>query len=96
MAKSFKDIKKDLEAKDPEFYNEIMTEANQEIEEIQTQWGGKRANSGRKKVFVIKIKKTFELEQSDVICLEQYAKAHNISKNKAIKEAIHKLQEALN
>lgn len=90
MAKSFKDIKKELKEKNPELYNEIMTEAAHEIEEMR-KWGGKRSNSGRKKSSVEKVKKTFELEKSDVVCLKEYAKKHKISQNKAIKEAINNL-----
>lgn len=96
MAKSFKDLKKELKQKDPEFYNEIMTETIQEIEEIKKQWGGKRPNAGRKKEYSEKVKETFDLEKSDVINLKEYAKKHKISKNKALHEAINILikQEA--
>lgn len=91
MAKTFKDFKKELKEKDPEFYNEIMAEASQEIEEIKKQWGGVRLNAGRKKIYAEKVKETYELEKSDVINLKDYAKKHNISKNRAIREAINLL-----
>lgn len=96
MAKSFKDLKKELKQKDPELYNEIMAEATQEIEEIKKQWGGKRPNAGRKKEYSEKVKETFDLEKSDVISLKEYAKKHKISKNKALHDAINILtkQEA--
>jgi len=91
MAKSFKDLKKELKQKDPELYNEIMTEASQEIKEIKKQWGGKRQNAGRKKEYSEKVKETFDLEKSDVVSLKEYAKKHKISKNKALHEAINNL-----
>lgn len=91
MVKTFKDLKKELKQNDPELYNEIMTEAAQEIEELKKQWGGKRPNSGRKKEYSEKVKETFDLEKADVICLKEYAKKHKISKNKALHEAIHNL-----
>lgn len=58
--------------------------------------GGTRANAGRKKIYTEKIKETYEIEKADVISLKEYAKKHNISKNKAIHEAINLLtkQEA--
>jgi len=95
MSKSLDQILEELKQTDPESYNEIITESDKEIAEIR-QWGGKRPNSGRKKQNKEKVKKTFELEKADIICLENYAKKHNISKNKALKEAIHNLarQEA--
>jgi len=91
MAKTFKDLKEELQQKDPEFYNEIMTEATQEIEKIKKQWGGKRSNAGRKKEYSERVKETFNLEKSDVISLKEYAKEHKISKNKALHEAIENL-----
>ena len=53
--------------------------------------GGARANAGRKKIYVDKVKETYELEKSDVVSLKEYAKKHKISKNKAIQEAINLL-----
>ena len=88
--KKLNEILQEIKEKDPVLYNEIETESAQEIEEM-SKWGGKRPNSGRKKQNKEKIKRTFELEKNDVICLETYAKKHKISKNKAIKEAIHYL-----
>lgn len=46
MPKSFKDYKKELRKKDPEFYNEIMTEAEQEIEEIKKKDAINNQNKG--------------------------------------------------
>ena len=91
MPKTFKDIKKELQLKEPELYEEIMTEATQEIEEIKKQWGGKRPNAGRKKENSEKVKETFDLEKTDIISLKEYAKKHKISKNKALHEAINNL-----
>jgi hypothetical protein len=71
---------------------EATEQADRDIEEIKKQWGGKRPNSGRKKQNTEKVKRTFELEKADIICLEKYAKKHRISKNKALKEAIHILE----
>ena len=51
--------------------------------------GGARINAGRKKIYTDKVKETYELEKSDVICLKDYAKKHKISKNKAISQAIN-------
>jgi len=58
--------------------------------------GGARPGSGRKKQFTSKKRETFDLEESDVVSLKEYAKRHKISKNKAIHEAIENLfrQEA--
>lgn len=90
MPQRLTDYLEELKIKDPKLYKEIIEESDKEIEEIR-KWGGKRPNSGRKKQYKEKIKKTFELEKADIICLEEYAKKHKISKNKAIKEAIHYL-----
>lgn len=51
--------------------------------------GGKREGSGRKKLYENRIKATFDLEETDVINLKDYAKKHKISKNKALHEAIN-------
>ena len=91
MTKTFKDLKKELKEKDPELYNEIMTEVSQEIEELKKQWGGVRKNAGRKKIYSEKVKETYELEKTDVISLKDYAQKHKVSKNKAIHEAINLL-----
>ncbi len=58
--------------------------------------GGARPGAGRKKLFTSKKRETFDLEESDVISLKDYAKKHKISKNKALHEAINILtrQEA--
>ena len=58
--------------------------------------GGARPGAGRKKQFTSKKRETFDLEESDVISLKEYAKKHKISKNKALHEAINILtkQEA--
>ncbi len=53
--------------------------------------GGKREGAGRKKVYKCRKKATFELEETDVISLKEYAKKHKISKNKAIHKAINLL-----
>jgi len=90
MPKSLDQILEELKQTDPESYNEIISESNKEIEEIR-KWGGKRANSGRKKTDKEKIKKTFELEKSDVVSLKEYAKKHKLSQNKALHEAINNL-----
>ncbi len=92
MAKSLDKILEELKQTDPQSYNEIITESDKEIAEIR-KWGGKRPNSGRKKQYKEKVKRTFELEKDDVVCLENYAKKHKISKNKALKEAIHNLEK---
>jgi hypothetical protein len=88
MAKSFKDLKKELKEKDPAFYDEIMTEASREIEEIRKTWGGKRFNAGRPVIYSGRKKTTFELEEADIINLRDYAKKHKISQNRAIHKAI--------
>ena len=89
--KTHEQIMEELKQTDPESYNQIIAESDKEIAKIK-KWGGKRPNSGRKKQNKEKVKKTFELEKADVICLENYAKKHKISKNKALKEAIHILE----
>ncbi|MDD3013260.1 MAG: hypothetical protein PHC34_06105 [Candidatus Gastranaerophilales bacterium] len=53
--------------------------------------GGARPGAGRKKQFISKKRETFDLEESDVISLKEYAKKHKISKNKALQEAINNL-----
>lgn len=53
--------------------------------------GGARANAGRKKIYIEKVKETYELEKTSVISLKDYAKKHKISKNKAISLAIETL-----
>lgn len=89
--KTHEQIMEELKQTDPESYKQIIEESDKEIAEIK-KWGGKRSNSGRKKHNKDKVKRTFELEKNDVICLENYAKKHRISKNKALKEAIHILE----
>ena len=89
--KTHEQIMEELKQTDPESYKQIIEESNKEITEIR-KWGGKRPNSGRKKQNKDKVKRTFELEKDDVVCLENYAKKHRISKNKALKEAIHILE----
>ncbi len=91
MPKTFKEFMKELNTKDPALHQEIIEESDREIEEIKKQWGGKRPNAGRKKEYKDKVKETFDLEKSDVICLKEYAKKHKISKNKALSEAIRRL-----
>lgn len=58
--------------------------------------GGARAGSGRKKQYASKKRETFDLEETDIINLKEYAKKKKISKNKALHEAITNLicQEA--
>ena len=53
--------------------------------------GGARKGAGRKKLYVEKVKETYELEKNDVLSLKEYAKKHKISKNKALHEAIQYL-----
>ena len=50
--------------------------------------GGARNGAGRKKQYASKKRETFDLEESDIISLKEYAKRKNISKNKALHEAI--------
>lgn len=50
--------------------------------------GGAREGAGRKKQYASKKRETFDLEESDIISLKEYAKKHKISKNKALHEAI--------
>lgn len=61
-----------------------------------TKRGGKREGSGRKKLYICRKKATFDLDESDIISLKEYAKKQKISKNKALHEAIRLLtkQEA--
>jgi hypothetical protein len=89
--KTHEQIMEELKQTDPESYNQIINESEKEIAEIR-KWGGKRPNSGRKKQNNEKVKRTFEFEKADIVCLENYAKKHKISKNKALKEAIHILE----
>ncbi|MEI8388817.1 MAG: hypothetical protein WCG23_02920 [bacterium] len=53
--------------------------------------GGAREGAGRKKQYTSKKRETFDLEESDIISLKEYAKKHKISKNKALHEAINRL-----
>jgi len=80
----FKDF---ISRENPDLYNEVKEEVQQEYKKR----GGLREGAGRKKHYENKVKKTFELEKDDVICLEEYAKQHKISRNKALHEAIHNL-----
>lgn len=58
--------------------------------------GGARQGAGRKKEYASKKRETFDLEEADIISLKEYARQKNISKNKALHEAITNLirQEA--
>jgi len=58
--------------------------------------GGVREGAGRKKEYKSKKRETFDLEETDIISLKEYAKKRKISKNKALHEAITNLirQEA--
>ena len=70
--------------------NEIMENVAKRADEFKKR-GGKREGSGRKKLYENRVKATFDLDESDVIHLKDYAKKHKISKNKALHEAIHNL-----
>jgi hypothetical protein len=50
--------------------------------------GGARQGAGRKKEYLSKKRETFDLEETDIISLKEYAKQRKISKNKALHEAI--------
>jgi len=50
--------------------------------------GGARQGAGRKKEYIAKKRETFDLEETDIINLKEYAKQRKISKNKALHEAI--------
>ena len=48
MPQTMKQYLNELKIKDPDLYNEIISETEKEIEEIR-KWSGKRPNSGCKK-----------------------------------------------
>jgi hypothetical protein len=56
-----------------------------------TKRGGKRDGAGRKKLYEKRVKATFDLDETDVISLADYAKRNKISKNKALHDAITNL-----
>jgi len=89
MAKSFKDIKKELKKKDPEFYNEVMTEAAQEIEAIKKSWGGKRSNAGRPKIYSERKTITKQVSKDTIVKLKDYSEKHKISENEALDKLIN-------
>lgn len=86
----FKDF---ISRENPELYNEVKEQVKQEYQEIKKH-GGIRKGAGRKKQYLNKVKKTFELEKEDITILEKYAQKHHLSKNKALSLAIHNLKQA--
>lgn len=74
----------------PERYNKIMENVAERAEDYKKR-GGKREGAGRKKLYANRVKATFDLDESDVINLKDYAKKNKISKNKALHEAINNL-----
>jgi hypothetical protein len=84
------DLLEEIKDTDPERYNKIVENVAKRSEEFKKR-GGKREGSGRKKLYANRVKATFDLDESDVINLKDYAKKHKISKNKALHEAINNL-----
>jgi len=73
-----------------EYAKELERIRNEADHEVRGR-GGKREGSGRKKLYKNRVKATFDLDESDIINLKEYAKENKISKNKAIHEAIENL-----
>jgi hypothetical protein len=80
----------EIREESPERYDKIMENVTRRAEDFKKH-GGKREGSGRKKLYNHRVKATFDLDESDIISLRDYAKKHKISKNKALQEAINNL-----
>ncbi len=90
---SIKEMLEDVKQKDPTRYNAIMDEVEKRRVLFDSGRGGARKNAGRKKHYEERVKETFNLEKADVVFLKDYAKKQNISKNKALQEAIKILKQ---
>lgn len=77
----------------PARYEAIMAEVERRRVIFESGRGGVRKNAGRKKQYEERVKETFNLEKADVVFLKDYAKKQNISKNKALQEAIKVLKQ---
>lgn len=87
--KSFKQIKEELQLKDPELYEEIMTEAQSEIDELKQQWGGKRVNAGRPKKYTDRKTITKQISCNTVTMIKTFAQEKHISENEALEQLIN-------
>jgi len=83
-----------------EITTDEITISKEEFEQIsgidyykKTFRGGARKGAGRKLEYTVKKRETFDMEEADVISLKEYAKQKNISKNKAIHDAVEALKE---
>jgi hypothetical protein len=90
---TLKELLEETRQKDQSRYDAIMAEVERRRVLFESGRGGARKNAGRKKEYEERVKETFNLEKSDVIFLKDYAKKKNISKNKALQEAINVLKQ---
>lgn len=90
---TLKEMMDKLKQEDPDAYNQVMAEVERRRVLFESGRGGARKNAGRKKEYEERVKETFNLEKSDVVFLKDYAKKKNISKNKALQEAIKILKQ---
>jgi hypothetical protein len=82
--KSFKQIKQELSIKDPELYQELMTEVQVEINDLKKHWGGKRIGSGRPKKYPDRKSITKQVSNDTISIIKAYAKEKAISENEAL------------
>ncbi len=87
--KTHKQLMNELKQKDSELYNEIISEAAQEIQEIKRKWGGKRTNAGRPRIYKDRKTITKQLFIGTIARIKEFSKAHKISENEALEKLIN-------
>jgi hypothetical protein len=87
--KTHKQLMDELKQKDAELYNEIISEAAQEIEEIKRKWGGKRLNAGRPRIYEDRKTVSKQLFISTIARVKEFSKIHKISENEALERLIN-------
>ncbi|OGI00581.1 MAG: hypothetical protein A2Y25_07490 [Candidatus Melainabacteria bacterium GWF2_37_15] len=87
-SKNLSEIMQELKKIDPESYEQIENNVKKRVEKIR---GGARFGAGRPKIYPVRLKRAYELEEETVKIIEEIAKEKHVSKNQVISIAINHL-----
>lgn len=86
--RNLSEIMQELKNTDPESYEQIENNVKKRVEKIR---GGARFGAGRPKIYPVRLKRAYELEEDTIKIIEEIAKERHVSKNEVISIAINHL-----
>jgi tRNA A37 N6-isopentenylltransferase MiaA len=86
--KDLSEIMQELKETDPESYEEIENNVKERVKKIR---GGARHGAGRPKIYPVRLKRAYELDENTLKLIEEIAKEKHVSKNEVISIAVNHL-----